>query len=219
MEDITSIDFSMLTYLQCFGGCGNAKDVGLMQYGLSFILDAAIHGDLEGVREHAALMAVGLEQVAQGQRCWELGFQLMLLEDRPSQMWTFRNADLPQTGRTRAFVALCPQRWATIARLLEGGRLHSGQKNGPEQDPDSSTLDGRCSKEEVRKSGGCVNFQCGPHDVLLAGQKASSGDALVPSARSDDDGILFDESYFGDVCLAAGVSDVAHGVPLDSALV
>ena len=100
MEDITSIDFSMLTYLQCFGGCGNAKDVGLMQYGLSFTLDAAIHGDLEGVREHAALMAVGLEQVAQDQRCWELGFQLMLLEDPPSQMWTFRNADLPQTHKS-----------------------------------------------------------------------------------------------------------------------
>lgn len=30
-------------------------------------------------------------------------------------MWTFRNAGLAQTGRARAFAALCPQRWATIA--------------------------------------------------------------------------------------------------------
>ena len=28
-----------------------------------------------------------------------------------------------------------------------------------------------------------MNFQCGPHDVLLAGQKASSGDALLFPAR------------------------------------
>ena len=115
LEDIANTDFSMLSYLERFGGYGNTKEVGLMQYGLSFILDAAIRGDLEGVREHAALMTVGLEQVAQDQGRWDLGFQLMLLEDPPSQMWTFRNAGVAHTGRTRAFAALCPQKWATIA--------------------------------------------------------------------------------------------------------
>ena len=68
-----------------------------MQYALSFVLDCAIRGDLDGVREHAALMAVGLEQAAQDQGRWDLGFQLMLLEDPPTQMWSYRGG-LPNSA-------------------------------------------------------------------------------------------------------------------------
>ena len=115
LEEIAATDFSMLTYLERFGGYGNSRDLGLMQYALSFVMDCAIRGDLEGVREHAALMAVGLEQAAQDQGKWDLGFQLMLLEDPPAQMWAYRAAGASQIGRTRAFAPLCPQKWATIA--------------------------------------------------------------------------------------------------------
>ena len=90
LREIAASDFSMLTYLERFGGYGGAKDMGVMQYALSFILDCAIREDLVGVQEYAALLAVGLEQAAQDQGRWDLAFQLMLLEDPPSQMWSYR---------------------------------------------------------------------------------------------------------------------------------
>jgi len=90
LREIAASDFSMLTYLERFGGYGGAKDMGVMQYALSFILDCAIREDLVGAQEYAAFLAVGLEQAAQDQGKWDLAFQLMLLEDPPSQMWSYR---------------------------------------------------------------------------------------------------------------------------------
>ena len=137
LDEIAATDFSMLTYLERFGGYGNSKDLGLMQYALSSVLDCAIRGDLEGVREHAALMTVGLEQAAQDQGRWDLGFQLMLLEDPPTQMWSYRAAGASQLGRVRAFAPLCPQKWATIALayakeidFIQNRRLDLGKKSG-----------------------------------------------------------------------------------------
>ena len=115
LQEISQTDFSMLSYLERFGGYGGARDVGIMQYAMSFIMDCAIREDLVGVQEYAALFMVGLEQAAQDQGRWDLAFQLMLLEDPPSQMWSYRGAGIPQTGRARAFAPLCPQRWATVA--------------------------------------------------------------------------------------------------------
>ena len=115
-QSVAATDFSMLQYLERFGTYGNARDIGIAQYALSFIIDCAIHEDWEGVKEHAALMAVGLEQAAQDGSRWDLGFQLMLVEDAPSTMWSYpRNSNLAQTGRQKAFGSLCPQKWATIA--------------------------------------------------------------------------------------------------------
>ena len=116
IAEVAATDFSMLHYLERYGFYGNARDIGIAQYALSFIIDCAIHEDWEGVKEHAALMAVGLEQAAQDGSRWDLGFQLMLLEDAPSTMWSYpRNSNLAQTGRQKAFGSLCPQKWATVA--------------------------------------------------------------------------------------------------------
>ena len=135
LREIAASDFSMLTYLERFGGYGGAKDMGVMQYALSFILDCAIREDLVGVQEYAALLAVGLEQAAQDQGRWDLAFQLMLLEDPPSQMWSYRGGGVPQTGRARAFAPLCPQRWATVALaysreidFIQNKRLELGKR-------------------------------------------------------------------------------------------
>ena len=136
-QTIAATDFSMLQYLERFGTYGNARDIGIAQYALSFIIDCAIHEDWEGVKEHAALMAVGLEQAAQDGSRWDLGFQLMLVEDAPSTMWSFpRNSNLAQTGRQKAFGSLCPQKWATIALAytremdyIANRRMELGKKN------------------------------------------------------------------------------------------
>ena len=82
---------------------------------LSFILDAAIHGDLLGVREHAALMAVDLEQVAHDQGRLGLGFPTDVVGGSPARCGLSEMLDWLRRAAPRAFAALCPQRWATIA--------------------------------------------------------------------------------------------------------
>ena len=142
LQEIAHSDFSMLSYLESFGGYGGSRDVGIMMYALSFILDCAVREDIVGVQEYAALLAVGLEQAAQDQGRWDLAFQLMLLEDPPSQMWSFRGTGIPQTGRARAFAPLCPQRWATVALAytkeidyIQTKRLELAKKPNPQPPP------------------------------------------------------------------------------------
>ena len=119
-----------------------------MQYGLNFILDAAIHGDLLGVREHAALMAVDLEQVAQDQGRWDLGFQLMLLEDPPPDV-DFQKCWIGSDGRRES---LCGSLSSALgyhsACLLKGDRLHPGQENRLAQSSKPSTFHTSRSQEE-----------------------------------------------------------------------
>ena len=111
---VASTDFSMVTYLERFGGYGGCRELGLVQYCLAHIFDAALHSDLEGVREHLALTMVAVEQATQDSGRWDLAYQLTLLEDPPSQMWAFRSGG-SMNPRLRAFAPLCPQKWATIA--------------------------------------------------------------------------------------------------------
>lgn len=143
IKEVAATDFSMLQYLERFGFYGNARDIGIAQYALSFIIDCAVHEDWDGVMEHAALMAVGLEQAAQDGSRWDLGFQLMLLEDAPTTMWSFpRNSNLAQTGRQKAFGSLCPQKWATVALaytremdFIANRRLEMAKKGQPSIPP------------------------------------------------------------------------------------
>ena len=113
IPDLAATDLSMLQYLERFGGYGSTKDVGIVQYALSYIVDCALRDDMEGVREHLALLVVGLEQFSQDNR-WDLAFVLMLLEEPPHQMWSWKGKGV-ETGRNRAFAPTCPQRWATIS--------------------------------------------------------------------------------------------------------
>lgn len=143
IKEVAATDFSMLQYLERFGFYGNARDIGIAQYALSFIIDCAVHEDWDGVMEHAALMAVGLEQAAQDGSRWDLGFQLMLLEDAPTTMWSYpRNSNLAQTGRQKAFGSLCPQKWATVALaytremdFIANRRLEMAKKGQPSIPP------------------------------------------------------------------------------------
>ena len=115
LEEMKETDVSMLQYLERFGGYGNCKDMGVVQYALSFILDMAVRRDIEGIQEHIALLVVAIDQYVQDGGRWELGFQLLLAEDPPNQMYSYKSPVATQTGRMRAFSPLCPQRWATIS--------------------------------------------------------------------------------------------------------
>lgn len=142
LEEIGNSDVSMLQYLERFGGFGNCKDMGIVQYALSFIMDMAIRGDLEGVREHVALLVVGVDQYVQDQGRWDLGFQLLLLEDPPHSMWSYKNRVSAHTGRRKAYSPLCPQRWATISLAytkeidyIHSRRIEMAKKAGPPPPP------------------------------------------------------------------------------------
>jgi hypothetical protein len=130
LREIAASDFSMLTYLERFGGYGGAKDMGVMQYALSFILDCAIREDLVGAQEYAALLAVGLEQAAQDQGRWELGFQLMLLEDPPARCGATEGG-CPTDGKGTGLCALMPAEMGYSGfGVFERNRFYTKQATG-----------------------------------------------------------------------------------------
>ena len=108
-----SMDLSILTYLEKFGGYGSCHELGLIQYCLGHIFDCAMNEDLEGVREHVALTMTAVEQAAQDNNRWDLAYQLTLLEEPPNQLWSYRPS--MTQSRLRAFAPLCAQKWATVA--------------------------------------------------------------------------------------------------------
>ena len=113
IEALSQTDFSMIQYLERFGGYGQSKDLGLIQFALAHIADALVHGDTLGAQEHLALLMVGVEQACMDQGRWELAYRLMLLEEPPSQLWSYRPSGYDP--KLKAFAPLCPQRWTTVA--------------------------------------------------------------------------------------------------------
>ena len=171
LEEIGNSDVSMLQYLERFGGFGNCKDMGIVQYALSFIMDMAIRGDLEGVREHVALLVVGVDQYAQDQGRWDLGFQLLLLEDPPHAMWSYKNPVSAHTGRTKAYSPLCPQRWATISLAytkeidyIHSRRIEMAKKAGPPPPPPISDPAPK-KKQKSPKGKGNGNVKLGEEET------------------------------------------------------
>lgn len=113
IESVASTDFSMVTYLEKFGGYAGSREMGLVQFCMAHIYDAALQGDLAGIREHLALTMTAVEQSAMDGNRWDLAYQLTLLEEPAATLWTYRQTSA--NPRVRAFSPLCPQRWATVA--------------------------------------------------------------------------------------------------------
>ena len=113
LEAAQNMELSMVTYLEKFGGYGACREMGLVQYSLAHVFDAALNNDMEGAREHLALTMTAIEQAVQDGNRWDLAYQLTLLEEPPTQLWAFRSA--AAQSRLRAFAPLCAQRWATVA--------------------------------------------------------------------------------------------------------
>lgn len=111
---------SVLGEIRRLRKCPRARHCAI--YALSFVVDSALRGDLEGVRERSSLLAVALEQAAQDQNRWELAFQLLLLEDPPPQIWSYRQGGAPHTGRARCKfyqIHLCRLRASTIRKAIQ----------------------------------------------------------------------------------------------------
>ena len=141
LPELASSDFSMVQYLERFGGYAATRELGTIQYALAFIIDCALREDIKGVQEHAALLAVSLEQASLDGGRWELAGQLLLLEEPAAHLWSHRG-NSSQTGRARAFAPLCPQRWATVAiayskeiDYIHNRRLELSKKAQPSDPP------------------------------------------------------------------------------------
>ena len=144
LEEAAACDFSMITYLERYGGYGASKELGLIQYVIARIFDAAMLGDMAGVQELVSLLMVGVEQSAMDGGRMDFAYKMMLLEEPPSQLWSFRQA--AYDPRSRAFSPLAPQRWATVALAfskevdyIQSKRQEVAAKKAPPPPPDPNS--------------------------------------------------------------------------------
>ena len=113
VEEVAATDFSMIQYLERFGGYGSFKELGLIQYALAHIFDALVHSDLNGGRDYLSLLMVGVDQANLDGNRWELAYRMMLLEEPPSQLWSYRSQGFDP--RSKSFSPLAHQQWTTVA--------------------------------------------------------------------------------------------------------
>lgn len=76
MEEVADTDFSMISYLEQFGGFGSYKELGLIQYALAHICDVLVRSDLNGPRDYLGLLMVGVDQANLDGNGWELAYRI-----------------------------------------------------------------------------------------------------------------------------------------------
>ena len=101
---------------------------------------------------------VGVEQACMDHGRWELAYRLTLLDEPPSQLWSYRQAGYDP--KLKAFAPLCPQRWTTIA-LATGRSLAPGGLEQVESRPFPSLLS---SSSSVRETAIHSREEEGPYD-------------------------------------------------------
>ena len=98
-------------YAERFGGFGGQRSLGIVFWLLANIADTMLSGDHVGAEELLALSLIAVEQAAQDNGSWDIGYLLSLQEDPPHQL--FQHRPQSQNPRLRAFGRLTPQPWAT----------------------------------------------------------------------------------------------------------
>ena len=143
IEELASSDFSMIHYLERFGGYGSYKELGLIQ-ALAHIFDALVHSDLHGAQDYLALLMTGVDQANLDGNRWELAYRMMLLEEPPSQLWAYRTQGFDP--RARSFSPLAPQSWTTTALAfskemdyIQNKRIELTQPKVPPKTPNPTT--------------------------------------------------------------------------------
>ncbi|CAE7944072.1 swnK, partial [Symbiodinium necroappetens] len=111
MEDLAARRPLFTAYAERFGGYGHQRSLGIVFWLLANIADTLVAGDVAGAEELVALSLIAVEQAAQDNGSWDIGYLLCLLEDPPHQL--FQHRPQSQNPRLRAFGGLTPQAWAT----------------------------------------------------------------------------------------------------------
>ena len=106
-------------YAERFGGFGGQRSLGIVFWLLANIADTMLSGDHVGAEELLALSLIAVEQAAQDNGSWDIGYLLSLQEDPPHQL--FQRRPQSQNPRLRAFGGLTPQPWAmtTLSYIRE----------------------------------------------------------------------------------------------------
>ena len=118
-------DVSLLAYLERYGGYGQNRELGMVQWSLGHVFDAMAKGDTDLAKDHLALTVVMVEQAAVDNNRWQLAWLLRLLDDPPQNLWI--NRGQTATGSKRPFAPMAPQTWTTtaLAYLKEADLLTS----------------------------------------------------------------------------------------------
>lgn len=106
-------DVSLLGYLERYGGFGQNRELGMVQWSLGHVFDAMAKEEWNLARDHLALSAVMVEQAALDSNRWNLAWLLRLLDDPPQNLWLSRGQSA--TGGRRPFAPLCVPSWTTAA--------------------------------------------------------------------------------------------------------
>jgi len=118
-------DVSLLACLEPYGGFGQNRELGMIQWSLAHIFDAAAKEEWRLVRDHVALTAVMVEQASLDANKWHLAWLLRVVDDPPQNLWLSRGQTA--TGARRPFAPLCAQTWTTtaLAYMKEADVLYS----------------------------------------------------------------------------------------------
>ena len=99
--------------LERFGGYSRHRELGQLQYQVMQILDFLQMENLAAAQDHAALLAVTIEQAVMDNGKMDLAGVLCLQDDLPAGIFQNRNAGI--LARNRSFSPLADQRWITVA--------------------------------------------------------------------------------------------------------
>ena len=92
---------SFLEYLEKVGGYRNQKTLGLVQWILAHAIDAAAQGDIAGVKEILAWLAMAVEQANFDGGDWGVAYLISLIEEPPIQLFQERSVNVTATeGRS-----------------------------------------------------------------------------------------------------------------------
>eukprot|EP00435_Cladocopium_sp_Y103_P060235 s675_g22.t1 len=136
---------SLLAYLERYGGYGQNRELGMMQWSIAHVFDAMAKEEWDLAKDHLAMTAVMIEQAAVDSNRWNLAWLLRLLDDPPQNLWTSR-------GQT----ALSAQSWTTtaLAYLKEAGLLTSKKSEVLSQGKSAGSEDGPVPKATPKRRPG-----------------------------------------------------------------
>lgn len=95
---------SMVEYWERYGGYGQSRELGMIQWSLAHVYDAMAREDHGAMRDHLALTIAMVDQANQDGGSWQLAWLLRLLDDPPANLWINRASTA--TGSRRPFSPL-----------------------------------------------------------------------------------------------------------------
>ena len=132
-------EVSLLAYLERYGGYGQCRELGMIQWSLGHVFDAMAAGEMGLACDHLALTSVMVEQASLDANKWGLAWQQRLLDDPPQNLWISRGQTA--TGARRPFAPLSTQSWNTVAlAFMKEAEILQGKR--------SELLDGKPQKPE-----------------------------------------------------------------------